>query len=80
MVILFPLGGVFKRCFAVLALVILQLGENEGKLIVIEDVYLTAFGVDNGNGFAPVALAGKYPLSEMIIGGARLWLPWLPQR
>ena len=70
MVILLPLGGIFKRSLSVLALVILKLGQDKRKLIIIKYVYSAVLGVNHRNRLAPVALTCEYPLSEMVVCGS----------
>lgn len=64
MVILLPLSGIFKGSLSVLALVILKLGKDKRKLIIIKYVYSAVLGVNYRNRLAPVALTCEYPLSE----------------
>jgi len=50
---------------ALLRLVIRELGEREGKLIGANGVMIARLVVDDGEGFAPVALPTEEPVSQL---------------
>ena len=66
-VILLPLGGILQRSLAVSSLVVLQLRQDQRQLLIGEEHSLAVVGVHAGNRLAPVALAGKNPLPEVVV-------------
>ena len=69
-VVVFPLFGVLQRGLAVLALVILQLRQDQGQFVIRQRVDLSVFGMNHRYGFAPVALAGEDPFPEVVVDRA----------
>ena len=66
-VIFLPLGGVFQRRLTVASLVILQLRQDQGQLVVGQEVGLSVVGIHAGNRLAPIPLTGENPLPEMVV-------------
>jgi len=66
-IILLPLGSIFQRCLTVFALVVLQHRQNHRQLLIGDKIDFAILGVHAGNRLAPIALAGKYPLPEVIV-------------
>ena len=67
----YPFFCVFEGRVAAVRLVIVHFGQYKGKLAVVKEGNFAVFKVNDGQGFAPVPLAGKNPLAQLI--GHRLF-------
>ena len=66
-----PFGGVGERGLsAVTRLVVLQVRQSYGQLVVIDGGDFSVFPMDNGERFPPVTLAAKEPVPELVIYGS----------
>jgi len=73
-----PVGCVGERRFAAVArFVDLELREGQRQILLVEKADGSVFPVDNGEGFAPVALPAEEPVAQLVVDATDSQVPAL---